>query len=129
MQSFIQFVTEIQSNENLATLLHKHGGEVYGSSDEKVKHLSPTVSVHSNKYGSHRFVKHDGKGNALSAIQVMSREKGKGHVANAYTHPEHRRKGHGTELIGHIKKTFNKHLSFSDDRSDDGKAFVSKVEP
>lgn len=117
----------MQSNEHLATMLHKHGGEVYGSSDEKVKHLSPTVSVHSNKYGSHRFVKHDGHGNALSAVQVMSREKGKGHVANAYTHPDHRRKGHGAELVKHANKMF-KNLTYSDDRSEDGKAFVAKVE-
>jgi ribosomal protein S18 acetylase RimI-like enzyme len=126
MQSFLQYVQEMQSNEHLATLLDKHGGH-YGSPDEKVKHLSPTVSLHSNKFGSHRFVKHDGHGNNLAAIQVMSKEKGKGHVANAYTHKDHRRMGHGKELMGHIQKKF-KHLTYSDDRSGDGEAFVHGVQ-
>lgn len=127
MLRFDQFIAEMQSNEDLSVLLQKHGGH-YGSPDEKVKHLSPTVSLHSDKFGSHRFVKHDGQGNAISAIQVMSKDKGHGHVANAYTHKDHRRQGHGSELIQHAKKNFKKSLTFSDDRSGDGAAFVSKHE-
>jgi ribosomal protein S18 acetylase RimI-like enzyme len=127
MLTFYQYLSEMQSNEYLSTLLEPHGGH-YGAADEKTKRLSPTVTVHSTQFGSHRFVKHDASGNRIAAIQVVSREKGNGHVANAYTHPDHRRAGHGSELIGHAKRMFKKKLSFSDDRSGDGQAFVKNVD-
>jgi GNAT superfamily N-acetyltransferase len=115
------------SNEELASILHKHGAQ-YGSPDEKVRHLTPTVSVHSKKeWGNHRFVKHDGHGNPIAAVQVVSREKGKGHVSTAYTHPDHRRQGHAAELIRHAKKQFP-HLTYSEHRSENGKALVNKAE-
>jgi len=121
----IQESTE-HSNENLASILQKHGGQ-YGSPDEKVKHLSPTVSLHSKKeWGNHRFVKHDGNGTPLSAVQVVSKKKGTGHVSTAYTHPEHRRKGYAAELIKHARKHFP-NLTYSEHRSGDGNAFVQGV--
>lgn len=125
MLTFVQFIGE-DSNEYLSTILQKHGGQ-YGSPDEKVKHLSPTVSVHSKKeWGNHRFVKHDGAGNPIAAVQVMSRGQGTGHVSTAFTHPDHRRQGHASELVQHAKKLFPK-LTYSDDRSGDGKALVSSL--
>jgi len=127
MLSFSEFlIVEMQSNENLSSMLDKHGGH-YGSPDEKIKHLSPTVSLHSTEHGSYRFVKHDDTGKALAAIQVMSREKGHGLVANAYTHTDHRRQGYGTELIRYARKQFSKSLTFSDDQSDDGSSLVQSV--
>jgi GNAT superfamily N-acetyltransferase len=125
MLSFVQF-NESASNEHLSTILQKHGGQ-YGTPAEKIKHLSPTVSLHSKKeWGNHRFVKHDGNGNPLAAVQIVSNKKHHGHVSTAYTHPDHRRKGYASELIQHAKKTFP-HLKYSEHRSDDGKAFVKAL--
>jgi predicted GNAT family acetyltransferase len=110
MLTFQQFNEDEEHNETLATILQRHGGQ-YGSPDEKVKRLSPTVTLHSKKeWGNHRFVKHDDAGNPIAAVQVVSKEKGHGHVSTVYTHPDHRRQGHASELIGHAKKFLNNAL-------------------
>jgi ribosomal protein S18 acetylase RimI-like enzyme len=93
---------------------------------EKQTKLTPTVSVYSDKNGSHRFVKHDA-GQPIAAIQVMSRAKGQGHVANVFTRPDHRRQGHGTELVRHAQRMFPQ-LTFSDDRSEIGQEFIKNLD-
>jgi predicted GNAT family acetyltransferase len=127
MKRFAEFIAEMRSNEHLSVLLEPHGGQ-YGSPDEKIKHLSPTVTLHSKKeWGNYRFVKHDPSGRHISAVQVVSKGKGIGHVSNAYTHQDHRRQGHAAELVQHARKLFPKQLTFSDDLSDDGEGFVGGV--
>lgn len=114
---------EIQSNETLASFLqptHVYVGK------EKMKILTHDVKVFTDEHGSYRFMKFDADGKAISVIQVMSMRKSVGHVANAFTLPEYRRHGIGSELVALARKMFPK-LTFSTDLSDDGAAFVQQM--
>jgi ribosomal protein S18 acetylase RimI-like enzyme len=123
MERFKVFL-EIRSNETLASFLEPE--HVYVGK-EKMKILSHDVKVFSDEYGSHRIMKLDADGKAISVIQVLSNKKGVGHVANAFTLPQYRQKGIGTELVKHARNMFPKKLTFSTDLSDDGAAFVQAM--
>jgi 8-oxo-dGTP pyrophosphatase MutT (NUDIX family)/GNAT superfamily N-acetyltransferase len=115
--------SQIESNEYLKALLEPRGG---GSADvEKEKKLTSDVSVFVDPNGSYRFVKFV-DGQPVAAMQVMSRDKKSGYVANIYVSPEHRRKGYGSELVRNARKIF-KDLSFSEDRSGNGADFVRSL--
>lgn len=122
MHSFKMFL-EIKSNETLISFLEPEHAYV---GTEKMKILSHDVKVFSDEYGSHRFMKFDPDGKAIAVIQVVSRRKGTGHVSNVYTLSQYRRQGIGTELVRYARQMFPK-LTFSDDRSEDGAAFVNIV--
>lgn len=126
MKTFIQFITELRSNETLKSFLEPT--HVYVG-DERVEMLDNNIQLRKDKFGSFRFMKLDPKtGQSIGVIQVISNKKGIGHVANAYVKPEHRRQGIGSELVKVAKKIFNKKLTFSDDRSEDGQDFVASVD-
>jgi len=110
----------IRSNETLVSFLNKEHPYV---GVEKEEILSPTVKVLKDKYGSYRFLKYENEQH-IAVIQVLSNKRGIGHVANIYTKPEYRRQGIMSELLQHVRDMFPKKLTFSEDRSEDGEAFV-----
>jgi GNAT superfamily N-acetyltransferase len=75
------------------------------------------------KGGSYRFVRFV-DGEIVAGLQVMSRTGESGTVANAYCHPDWRRKGMATELLEAATHAFDE-LELSEDRSLDGQAWVS----
>ena len=63
------------------------------------------VCKYTSREGSHRYVyKVDGQ--AVSVLQVVSREKGKAVIANIYTLPEFRRHKFATKLFSYAKTEF-----------------------
>ena len=91
---------------NLSYLLGAPGtlpsiGEETG---EPVGHgIAKFVSPH----GSFRYVCYV-EGQAVSAIQVVvAKGKRSAHVANIFTHPNHRREGFATQILQQIKLDFN----------------------
>jgi GNAT superfamily N-acetyltransferase len=124
MLSFKQFLVELQSNETLKSFLddkHPYVG------DEKTQWITDRIQVRKDKFGSFRFMKLDDKNHPIAVIQVVSNKKNVGHVSNVFVSPDHRRKGVATEIMSHVKQMFKK-LTYSDDRSEDGKGFVASVE-
>lgn len=125
VKTFKQFISEkIESNETLKSFLeptHPYVG------DEKTEWLTDRIQVRKDKHGSFRFMKLDDKNNPIAVIQVVSRKKNEGHVANAFVKPEYRRQGIGKEIMSHVKKMFKK-LTYSDDTSVQGEAFVNKMQ-
>ncbi|MBY3158351.1 GNAT family N-acetyltransferase [Rhizobium laguerreae] len=75
------------------------------------------------KGGSYRFVRFV-DGQIVAGLQVMSLSGQQGIVANVYCHPDWRRKGHATELLGVAREVFEA-IAFDDDRSTDGEAWVA----
>jgi len=111
----------MRSNEYLKSLLEPQAT----TGKEKEKKITPDISVFVDPFGSYRFVKFlDNQ--PISAVQVMSKEQGVGHIANAYTHPDYRRQGHARDLLQEISKIFKK-LTVSDDLSDEGREWVKSV--
>jgi GNAT superfamily N-acetyltransferase len=122
--SFKQFLIELRSNETLKSFLeptHPYVG------DEKIEWITNRIQVRKDKYGSYRFMKLNDKDRPIAVVQVVSQKKNVGHVSNVFVDPEYRRKGIATEIMSHVKQMFKK-LTYSDDRSDDGKDFVASVE-
>jgi ribosomal protein S18 acetylase RimI-like enzyme len=118
---------ELESNESLITLLEPEWGGLTGP--EKEKKLSPTVSVFTSPYGSYRFVKFK-DGEPVAAMQVVSQDKRgnkAGYICNMYALSGYRRMGIGFELYAHAKQLFKGGLTFSNDLSNQGKAFVKGV--
>src|SRR5579859_1383193 len=74
-----------------------------------------TISKYVSREGSYRYVLFvDGK--PVSAIQIMSKDKKSGIVANVYTLPEYRHQGLATKLFHAAEKDFqtlthSRHLS------------------
>lgn len=87
----------------------------------------PDVHIYRDSFGSYRLVKLDKDNFPVAAIQVMSPDGQQGVVANAYTHPDFRRRGYAADLVKIAQRLFSP-LAFSEDRSGDGAAFVSSVE-
>ena len=115
----------MEFNENLRTLLAPPG-QYPGVGHEHGSPVEDGISVFQDPNGSFRYVLYIG-GIAVAGMQVMSREKGKGILANAFTHPDHRRKGYATQVLNRIRQDFP-HLEYSKDRSEAGAGFVSKFE-
>lgn len=104
-------------------LLPSAGGRV---GPEKRRRLSPSVSVYIDPYGSHRFVE-ERDGTPIGALQVMA-AKGVVPVATtAFVLPEHRRTGVASRLNEAARSLFPD-LTYSDDRSADGAAWVESVQ-
>lgn len=106
-------------NEDLRSVLDEKYPAV---GKENRKDLGNNITLCTDPYGSHRFVKYF-NGQAIAAIQVMS-DGQRSHVAKAYTHPNFRRKGIATELVNAARRMFP-NLTFSSDLSPSGEAFVN----
>lgn len=78
------------------------------------------------KGGSYRFVRFV-DGEIVAGLQVMSRTGSGGEVANVYCREEWRRMGFASELLEAARARLGD-LSFSDDRSADGAAWVRHIE-
>ena len=115
----------MEFNEGLRTLLAPPG-QYPGVGPEKGRPVQNGISVFQDPHGSFRYVLYI-DGVAVAGMQVMSREKGKGIVANAFTHPEHRRKGYATLVLNRIRQDFPQ-LEYSKDRSDAGAGLVQRFE-
>jgi GNAT superfamily N-acetyltransferase len=116
----------MQGNENLSSLLSEPGKyPLVGP--EKGEKPDDGIATFRDPNGSHRYVYYVG-GRPVSGLQVMSRDGKTGHVANAYTHPDFRRRGHAKALVERARMDFEK-LTWSTDRSEVGEAFVRKVNP
>lgn len=114
----------LTGHEHMANLLSPTAGGRAGP--ETMTQLSDTVHLHKDPYGSHRLVKMV-DGQPVAALQVMSADGKRGMIANAYTHPEHRRKGYASELHAAAKGLFSE-LGHSGDRSEAGDAWVKSLE-
>lgn len=116
-----------QSSEGLAYLLSHVESRKYVGPEKHSGIPENGVSRHVSGNGSHRYVMHV-NGEPVSAVQVVSREKGVGQVANAYTHPDYRRQGHARALLQHAANDFPT-LTHSDHLSGDGAAWRNAVAP
>lgn len=116
---------EMESNEELTYLLQPQAGNRTGR--EKPKKISNDITVYTDPNGSYRFVKLIDM-MPVAAVQVMSKDGKNGLVANVFTLPQHRRQGHARQLLDVARQIFQ-NITFSDDRSNTGDAWVKGVNP
>lgn len=91
--------------------------------------------IFTDSYGSHRFVMTVDH-RTVSALQFMSVDGKTALLANAFTHPDHRRKGYAAMIFRVATRKFVDfakgtgdlpRISFSKDRSRLGQAFVNRM--
>ena len=75
--------------------------------------------------GSYRYVYYV-RGEPVSALQVMTRDKKHARVANAWTAPRARRHGYASKLLQQARRDF-KTVEHSDDQSPDAVAWIGRV--
>jgi hypothetical protein len=83
------------------------------------------IARYRSEHGSYRYVYYV-RGEPVSAIQVMARDKKHGRVANVWTAPHARRNGYATKLIQQARKDF-KTVEHSDALSADAVAWIDRV--
>lgn len=92
---------------------------------EKGKFVQNGISKFISQFGSHRYV-YSVDGVPVSVLQVMSRDKKTGRVANVFTDQSARRKGYAAKLLSEAQKDFDS-LEYSDDLSNDGAAWLNGI--
>ena len=102
--------------------------QLAGVGKEKTTRIGSDVLLHKDQYGSHRFVLLGDNGEPVAALQVMRGESGQSFVANVYTTPAHRRKGHASRLLAVARKRLGK-VEHAKHLSDDGAAWAAARNP
>ncbi len=93
---------------------------------EKGRYNPDGISVYRSPHGSTRYV-YSGAGESLAVLQIMSRNRNYGTIANAYTVEKARRNGLASKLLDRARKDF-KSVKHSDSLSSDGAAWANAVE-
>jgi GNAT superfamily N-acetyltransferase len=113
-----------QSEDGMSKILAPRG-ETGMAGEETGKHVADGISKYKSKNGSYRYVYSEG-GEALSALQVVSKDGVEGLAANVYTLPKHRRKGLATKLYDAARKDFQQ-LKHNEHQTEDGKKLVASM--
>ncbi len=75
--------------------------------DEKIKIITPEISLLTSPHGSYRFV-YRKDGMIVSGLQVVSRDGKNGVIANVYTLPDYQRQGLARQLLNTAREVFKK---------------------
>ncbi len=108
-------------NEGLSYLLNDRG-KTNHIGDESGKQFDNGISSYKSKEGSYRYVKYVNKV-PVAGLQIVSKDKVNGIIANVYTTADNRRKGFASELLNKANKDF-KVISHSTDRNISGNAWA-----
>lgn len=122
-KSAIQF-SRSEETDGMRKILAPRG-ETGMAGEETGKHVADGISKYKSKSGSYRYVYSEG-GEALSALQVVSKDGVEGLAANVYTLPKHRRKGLATKLYEAARKDFPQ-LEHNEHQTEDGKKLVESM--
>jgi predicted GNAT family acetyltransferase len=105
----------------------KDPGQVPGIGPEKGRKLLDGIAKFVSPYGSFRYVAYVG-GQAVSALQVVSKDKKTAVIANVFTVTEFRKQGWAAQLLQKARRDFKVVGHAKDDHvSEDGKAWRDKV--
>lgn len=116
------------ADPDLSYLLNPPGQVPYigPETGEPVNH---GIARFEDPYGSHRYVMYQ-NGQAVAAIQVVSKDRRSGaHLANVFTHPDHRRERYATQLLRQAQSDFRS-IGFPprDERSDSANDWLDGIE-
>jgi len=92
---------------------------------EKGRSVTDGIAKYVSPHGSYRYVLYI-SGQAVSALQVMSRDKKSAQVANVFTAPEFRRQGQAAKLLARARKDFRT-VNHSRNLSEEGRAWSQAV--
>jgi hypothetical protein len=101
-------------------------GESKNIGAEKGKVTSNGCSVFVNDCGSTRYV-FSKDGQAISALQIVSKDGKTGTIASVITHKDHQNQGHASRLFNTASKDFD-HIKHNDDLTKAGAAFANSTQ-
>src|SRR5574341_391879 len=81
-------------------------GEVPGIGSERGATKVSGISRYVSPHGSYRYVLRE-SGEAVAALQIVSRDGLRGKIANVYVVPNARRRGLATRLLRHAQSAFS----------------------
>ncbi len=118
-------VTEEVAEPDLSYLLAPRGRARAIGHEDGPEPPTDGIARYRSPHGSYRYVYYV-DGVAVSALQVMTRDKRHGRVANVWTAPQARRHGYATALLQQARRDL-KTVEHSDDLSTDAVAWVGRV--
>ena len=118
-------VTEEVAEPDLSYLLAPSGRTRAIGHEDGPEPPTDGIARYRSPHGSYRYVYYV-DGVAVSALQVMTRDKRYGRVANVWTAPQARRHGYATALLQQARRDL-KTVEHSDDLSTDAVAWVGRV--
>lgn len=91
--------------------------------DEDGEKSDNGIAVYKDSFGSYRYVYYI-SGEAVAGLQVVTRDGKNGQIANVYTKPDQRRKGHATQLLNRASEDFDR-IVHSNDLNDMSEKWIS----